>query len=238
MRFLKRKGAIFKDFNMGKQNSQIDFSNHLNKRGFYPKCLTMPFVVFVVIVIVLFFVAMAICKGGVPDCCKNGIQSTQIAQIKPKQNDDLPKDVEKIRDDKIGTTTSLGHSKPKEPWQIAQERFLQYNTIDENYKLKESLFFDKNSSFLGSGKKEDFTINLKEKVREAKLAIIFGYGCDLGGEEYNIYLIDKRINRVVEMIKRQYPNMQILTSNEGKAKSVADDEKTREFERRVDIYFY
>ena len=115
---------------------------------------------------------------------------------------------------------------------------MQYNAIDENYKLKESLFFDMDSSILRKTQQEDFTINLKENVREAKLAIIFGYGCDLGGEEYNLYLIDKRINRVVEMLKRQYPNMQILTSNEGKAKSVADDEKTREFERRVDIYFY
>ena len=221
-------------------NTQMDFSNYLsnNKRGFYPKCLTAPFVAFVVIVIVLFFVAIMLCRGGVADCCKNSLQSTQIEQKQDsKQNNNSSKDTEKIRDDKVGTTTSLGHSKPKESWQIAQERFLQYNSIDENYKLKESLFFDKNSSFLGKGKHDNFTINL-QNIGEAKLAIIFGYGCDLGGEEYNIYLIDKRINRVADMIKQQYPNMQILTSNEGRAKSVADDEKTREFERRVDIYFY
>ena len=221
-------------------NTQMDFSNlGENNRRFYPKCLTAPFVAFVVIVIVLFFVAIMLCRGGVPDCCKNGVKSTQIAQIKDsKQKDDLPKDIEKIRDDKVGATTMLGAQKPKDSWQIAQERFLQYNSIYENYKLKESLFFDKNSSFLGKGKQDDFTINLTKNVRDAKLAIIFGYGCDLGGEEYNIYLIDKRINRVATMIKRQYPNMQILTSNEGRAKSVADDEKTREYERRVDIYFY
>ena len=220
-------------------NTQMDFSNLSdNKRGFYPKCLTAPFVAFVVIVIVLFFVAIMLCRGGVPDCCKNSVKSTQMAQTQvSKQKDDSPKDTEKIRDDKVGVTNSLGAQKPKESWQIAQERFLQYNSIDENYKLKESLFFDKNSSFLGKGKHDDFTINL-QNVGEAKLAIIFGYGCDLGGEEYNIYLIDKRINRVATMIKQQYPNMQILTSNEGRAKSVADDEKTREFERRVDIYFY
>ena len=223
-------------------NTQMDFSNLSdNKRGFYPKCLTAPFVAFVVIVIVLFFVAILLCRGGVPDCCKNSVQSTQTAfaqtaQINDsKQNDS--KDTEKIRDDKVGATNSLGVQKPKDSWQIAQERFLQYNSIDENYKLKESLFFDKNSSFLGKGRQDDFTINL-QNVGEAKLAIIFGYGCDLGGEEYNIYLIDKRINRVATMIKQQYPNMQILTSNEGRAKSVADDEKTREYERRVDIYFY
>lgn len=222
---------------MSKQNYQKDFTNFMSdkKCGFYPKCLTMPFVMFGVVVIVLFFVVILICKGGVADCCKNNIKSIATTQI--KQNDDLPKDTEKIRDDKISSMTNLRYSKPKS-WQIAQEQFEHYGNIYESYKIKESLFFDKNSSFLGKAKQSDFTINLRENVGDVKLAIIFGYGCDLGGEEYNIYLIDKRINRVVEMIKRQYPNIQILTSNEGRAKSVADDEKTREFERRVDIYLY
>lgn len=222
-------------------NTQMNFSDYLNdnKRGFYPKCLTAPLVAFVAIVIVLFFMVILLCRGGISDCCKNGIKPTQTAKIQNlKQNNDTPKDIETIRNDKVGAVNSLGRLKPKEVWQIAQERFLQYNSIDENYKLKESLFFDKNSSFLGKGRQDDFRINLKENEGKVNLAIIFGYGCDLGGEEYNIYLIDKRINRVATMIKRQYPNIQILTSNEGRAKSVVDDEKTREYERRVDIYFY
>lgn len=231
--------AVFKDFSMSKQsktNYQADFSNIDKTSGFYPKCLTKPFVAFVVIVVVLFFVAVLLCRGGVADCCKNSVEST--AQTTPKVANNLPKDIETIRDNKIGAITTLGgQSKPKEPWQIAQERFLEYNSIDENYKLKESLFFDKNSSFLGAKQQENFAINLQENATDAKLAIIFGYGCDLGSEEYNVYLIDKRINRVVEAIAKQYPNIKILSSNEGQYKADAD-EKTREFERRVDIYFY
>lgn len=218
---------------MKKQNQanyQADFS-HINKiNGFYPKCLTMPFMAFMGIVVVLFFVAILLCRGGVADCCKNSIESST-------QTKDLPKDIEKIRDNKIGAMTMLGgQSNTKEPWQIAQERFLEYNSIYEHYKLKESLFFDKNSSFLGEKQQENFTRNL-QNVGDAKLAIIFGYGCDLGSEEYNVYLIDKRINRVIEALAKQYPNLKILSSNEGQYKNNAD-EKTRESERRVDIYFY
>lgn len=224
---------------MGKQsktNYQADFSNINETNGFYPKCLTMPFIAFAGIVVVLFFVAILLCRGGVADCCKNTVESSMQNQSKVANN--LPKDMENIRENKIGSVTTLGgQSKPKEAWQIAQERFLEYNSIDENYKLKESLFFDKNSSFLGVKQQENFTRNLQENATDSKLAIIFGYGCDLGSEEYNGYLIDKRINRVVEAIAKQYPNIKILSSNEGQYKDDAD-EKTRESERRVDIYFY
>ena len=223
---------------MGKKGNQQDFSHYLNKRGFYPKCLTAPFVAFAMIVITLFFVAILLCRGGVADCCKNTAKSVEMAQTAPKQDNDLPKDTEKISDDKVGTTTMLGTQKPKESWQIAQERFTQYNEIAEGYTKKETLFFDVGSSFLDKTQNDAFARNLNENLDNAKLAIIFGYGCDLGDEEYNIFLIDRRINRVVEILKKQYPNMKILSSNEGKAKSIADDEKTREAERRVDIYFY
>lgn len=224
---------------MGKQsktNFQADFSNINKIKGFYPKCLTAPFVAFVGIVVVLFFVAILLCRGGVADCCKNAVESS--VQNQPKEANNLPKDMENIRENKVGSVTTLGgQSKSKEAWQIAQERFLEYNSIDENYKLKESLFFDKNSSFLGAKQQENFARNLQENATDSKLAIIFGYGCDLGSEEYNVYLIDKRINRVVEAIAKQYPNIKILSSNEGQYKDDAD-EKTRESERRVDIYFY
>lgn len=226
---------------MGKQNKanyQADFSNIDKSSGFYPKCLTMPLLAFVGIVVVLFFVAILLCRGGVADCCKNGVESPTTAQTTPQKDNELPKDMENIRENKVGSVTTLGgQSKPKEAWQIAQERFVEYNSIDENYKLKESLFFDKNSSFLGAKQQANFARNLQENVVDAKLAIIFGYGCDLGSEEYNVYLIDKRINRVVEAIAKQYPNIKILSSNEGQYKDDAD-EKTRESERRVDIYFY
>lgn len=225
---------------MGKQskvNYQADFSNIDKTSGFYPKCLTMPFIVFVVLIIALFFIAILLCRGGVADCCKNSAESVAVAQTSSNKDSNPPKDMEKIRGDKVGATNALGKSKPKEAWQIAQERFLEYNSIDENYKLKESLFFDKNSSFLGKTQQDNFAKKLQENATGIKLAIIFGYGCDLGDEEYNIYLIDKRINRVIEAIAKQYPNVKILSSNEGQYKSDAD-EKTREFERRVDIYFY
>ncbi len=218
---------------MGKQsktNYQADFSNINKINGFYPKCLTMPLLAFAIIIIVLFFVAILLCRGGVADCCKNGIEST----ITQEKQDITTRE---ISADKVGASIALRQQKPKEAWQIAQERFVEYNSIDENYKLKESLFFDKNSSFLGAKQQENFAINLQENVADAKLAIIFGYGCDLGSEEYNVYLIDKRINRVVEAIAKQYPNIKILSSNEGQYKDDAD-EKTRESERRVDIYFY
>ncbi len=218
---------------MGKQsktNYQADFSNINKINGFYPKCLTMPFVAFAIIIIVLFFVAILLCRGGVADCCKSGVEST----ITQEKQDITTRE---ISADKIGASIALRQQKPKEAWQIAQERFVEYNSIDENYKLKESLFFDKNSSFLGAKQQENFARNLQENATEAKLAIIFGYGCDLGSEEYNVYLIDKRINRVVEAIAKQYPNIKILSSNEGQYKDDAD-EKTRESERRVDIYFY
>lgn len=230
---------------MGKSNNtdktQMDFSPYLSdnkKDGFYPKSLTTPLIAFGVIVVVLFFVAILLCRGGVPDCCKGAMDSNKSTAHKAiLAQDEPPKDTEKIRDDKVGATTALSRERPKEAWQIAQERFLAYNDAYEKYTMKESLFFDKNSSFLGAKQQADFTRNLKDNLGEARLAIIFGYGCDLGDEKYNILLIDKRINRVVEAIAKQYPHIKILSSNEGKAK-VSADEKTRQYERRVDIYFY
>lgn len=220
--------------------SQMDFSPYLsdNKKGrFYPAHLTMPFLVFGVIIIVLFFVAILLCRGGVPDCCKGAMDSNKsTAQKAILTKDEPPKDTEKIRDDKVGATTTLSMERPKEVWQIAVEQFRQYGKIAEGYKLKESLFFSKNGSLLSNDQISKITRNLKN-IDNVKIAIILGYGCDLGDEAYNILLIDKRINRAVELIAKQYPHIKILSSNEGQYKEYVD-EKTRELERRVDIYFY
>ena len=65
-----------------------------------------------------------------------------------------------------------------------------------------------------------------------------GYGCDLGDRQYNFVLINKRIERVIKAIKKQYPHIEILSSNEGQIHTENIDEKGREAERRVDVYFY
>ena len=65
-----------------------------------------------------------------------------------------------------------------------------------------------------------------------------GYGCDLGDKQYNFVLINKRIERVIKAIKKQYPRIEILSSNEGQIHTENIDEKGRETERRVDVYFY
>ncbi|MGX2982692.1 hypothetical protein [Helicobacter sp. 23-1045] len=221
--------------------------------GFYPKCLKTPFLVFGVIVAVLFVVAIMLCRGGVPDCCKNAESTAKItdsapknaestAESTPKIAESAPKEPQKFDDIKqegkaLTAITTLA-DKPKKPLhQIAQEQFLQTGKIIDGYTFKVSVFFDKNSSFLGKKQQETFAASLLSNAKDAKVALVMGYGCDLGDKKYNHFLINKRIERTIKAIKKQYPNMQIASSNEGQLRE-RSDEKGREMERRVDIYFY
>ena len=222
--------------------------------GCYPKCLKKPFLIFVAIVIVAMFVAVLCCVGGVADCCKNqtfaesSAESTQenIAQVPEIPQEVLPqkpKEPEKFDDIKqkgevLGATVTLAKPQEKPVWQVAKEQFLNYGKIHNDYKIKFSVFFDKNSSYLGKKQQATFANSLQNNANDAKVALVMGYGCDLGDKQYNFVLINKRIERVIKAIKKQYPHIEILSSNEGQIHTENIDEKGRETERRVDVYFY
>lgn len=219
--------------------------------GCYPKCLKKPFLIFVAVIVVLAFVALLLCRGGVADCCKgaeSSAQSTQESVIEaPKTPQEAminkPKEPEKFDDIKqkgevLGATVTLAKPQEKPVWQVAKEQFLNYGKIHNDYKIKFSVFFDKNSSYLGKKQQATFANSLQNNANDAKVALVMGYGCDLGDKQYNFALINKRIERVIKAIKRQHPSIEILSSNEGQIHSENIDEKGREAERRVDVYFY
>lgn len=219
--------------------------------GCYPKCLKKPFLIFAAVIVVLAFVALLLCRGGVADCCKgaeSSAQSTQESVIEapetPKEATiNKPKEPEKFDDIKqkgevLGATVTLAKPQEKPVWQVAKEQFLNYGKIHNDYKIKFSVFFDKNSSYLGKKQQATFANSLQNNANDAKVALVMGYGCDLGDKQYNFALINKRIERVMKAIKRQHPSIEILSSNEGQIHSENIDEKGREAERRVDVYFY
>lgn len=221
--------------------------------GCYPKCLKKPFLIFVAVVIVAMFVAVLCCVGGVADCCKSQTfaESTQtsqenIAQVPETPQEALPqkpKEPEKFDDIKqkgevLGATVTLAKPQEKLASQVAKEQFLNYGKIHNDYKIKFSVFFDKNSSYLGKKQQATFANSLQNNANDAKVALVMGYGCDLGDKQYNFVLINKRIERVIKAIKKQYPRIEILSSNEGQIHTENIDEKGRETERRVDVYFY
>lgn len=219
--------------------------------GCYPKCLKKPFLIFAVAIVVLAFVALLLCRGGVADCCKgaeSSTQSTQESVIEAPETPqeatiNKPKEPEKFDDIKqkgevLGATVTLAKPQEKPVWQVAKEQFLNYGKIHNDYKIKFSVFFDKNSSYLGKKQQATFANSLQNNANDAKVALVMGYGCDLGDKQYNFALINKRIERVMKAIKRQHPSIEILSSNEGQIHSENIDEKGREAERRVDVYFY
>lgn len=229
--------------------------------GCYPKCLKKPFLIFVAVVIVAMFVAVLCCVGGVADCCKSQtfaessvestLDSTQtsqenIAQVPETPQEapvQKPKEPEKFDDIKqkgevLGATVTLAKPQEKPASQVAKEQFLNYGKIHNDYKIKFSVFFDKNSSYLGKKQQATFANSLQNNANDAKVALVMGYGCDLGDKQYNFVLINKRIERVIKAIKKQYPRIEILSSNEGQIHTENIDEKGRETERRVDVYFY
>lgn len=220
-------------------SKQVDF-NPNKTSGFYPKCLKTPFLIYVAVMIILAFIAVLCCSGGVADCCKSTTQSMQVADKSTDEPSKI-KEPEKFEDVKMQgdtLTANIALSKPEIPiHQTAQEQFVHYGKIADGYKLKISVFFDKNSSFLGEKQQVTFANSITNNAKDAKLAIVLGYACDLGDKKYNYFLINKRIERVIKATKKQYPNMQILSSNEGQLHQNID-EKSREAERRVDIYFY
>lgn len=224
-------------------SKQIDFNpNKID--GFYPKCLKMPFLIFVAVMIILAFIALLCCGGGVADCCKTPTKAESTQDLKAHSHKkQKPKEPEKFDDIKMrgeamSANISLSQPQEKPIYQVAQEKFLQYGKIIDGYKIKISVFFDKNSSFLGKKQQVTFANSITNNAKDAKIAIILGYGCDLGDKQYNYFLINKRIERVIKAIKNQYPNIEIFSSNEGQLHNENIDEKGREFERRVDIYFY
>ena len=226
--------------------------------GCYPKCLKTPFLIFVAVVIVAMFVAVLCCVGGVADCCKNQAIAESSAESSAESNLDstaestnlaekntakTPKEPEKFDDIKVkgetfSSTVALAKQKEKPVPQVAKEQFLNYGKIYNDYKIKFSVFFDKNSSYLGKKQQTTFASSLQNNAHDAKIALVMGYGCDLGDKQYNFALINKRIERVIKAIKRQYPQMEIVSSNEGQIYDENIDEKGREAERRVDVYFY
>lgn len=218
--------------------------------GCYPKCLKKPFLIFVAVIVVLAFVALLLCRGGVADCCKSpvGAESTQenIAQVPETPQEapvQKPKEPEKFDDIKqkgevLGATVTLAKTQEKPVPQVAKEQFLNYGKIHNDYKIKFAVFFDKNSSYLGKKQQTTFANSLQNNANDAKVALVMGYGCDLGDKQYNFVLINKRIERVIKAIKKQYPHIEILSSNEGQIHTENIDEKGREAERRVDVYFY
>lgn len=219
--------------------------------GCYPKCLKKPFLMFAVAIVVLAFVALLLCRGGVADCCKGAESSAQSTQESAVEAPETPKEEpaqqikepEKFDDIKqkgevLGATVTLAKPQEKPVWQVAKEQFLNYGKIHNDYKIKFSVFFDKNSSYLGKKQQATFANSLQNNANDAKVALVMGYGCDLGDKQYNFALINKRIERVIKAIKRQHPHIEILSSNEGQIHSENIDEKGREAERRVDVYFY
>lgn len=216
-------------------SKQVDFNpNKID--GFYPKCLKKPFLIYVAVMILLAFIAVLCCSGGVADCCKNTTQNIQETKDAKTQVPEKFEDVE-LRSETMNASIALSKPQEKPKYQVAHEQFLQYGKIIDGYNLKISVFFEKNSSFLGKKQQTTFINSLAKNASDAKVAIILGYGCDLGDKKYNYFLIDKRIERVIKVIKNHYPNMQILSSNEGQLHQ-SNNEKGREEERRVDIYFY
>lgn len=214
--------------------------------GCYPKCLKKPFLICVVVVVVALFVAVLLCRGGVADCCKNatGAESSAESTLEsPQETPTKPKEPEKFDDIKVKgevLSSNVSLTKPQETptFQAAKEQFLNYGKIHNDYKIKFSVFFDKNSSYLGKKQQATFANSLQNNANDAKVALVMGYGCDLGDKQYNFMLINKRIERVIKAIKKQYPSIEILSSNEGQIYAENIDEKGRESERRVDVYFY
>lgn len=208
--------------------------------GCYPKCFKKPFLIYVAIMIVAMFIAILCCVGGVIDCCKSPIKQDLKANVqeKPKPKEPEKFDDIKTKNEVLGATVALAKPQEKPVFQVAKEQFLNYGKIHNNYKIKFSVFFDKNSSYLGKKQQTTFAKSLQNNVSDAKIALVMGYGCDLGDKQYNFVLINKRIERVIKAIKKQYPQVEVLSSNEGQLHSKNIDDKGRETERRVDVYFY
>lgn len=220
-------------------SKQVDF-NPNKTSGFYPKCLKTPFLIYVAVMIILAFIAVLCCSGGVADCCKNATpqvadkSTNEPSKIKePEKFDDI-----KIKSEVLDATVALTKPQERPVFQVAKEQFLNYGKINNDYKIKFAVFFDKNSSYLGKKQQATFAKSLQNNVGDAKIALVMGYACDLGDKQYNFVLINKRIERVIKAIKKQYPQVEVLSSNEGQLHSKNIDEKGRESERRVDVYFY
>lgn len=198
-------------------------------KGCYPKCLTKPFIFFALIVIILFIIAFAFCSSCKPVEVKSPdisalqkpqiIQSPSIKEVEPII--ELKKEEPKQEEPKVDNIV------------LIKEAFLKDGSIDNGFSLKDSVFFDKNSSFMTKKGKQNFNNAIQDEVNSAKLAIITGHACDLGNAKYNKFLIEKRINRIAKVLKDKNPNIEIITSNDGQVKSAK-----REKERRVDVYLY
>lgn len=199
--------------------------NHAEYRGCYPKCLRKPFIFFVLIVIILFIIAFAFCSSSKP----LDIKSSNIATLQKPQTIKSPS----IKETESSIEQNIKEEPKADSIALIKEAFLKDGSIDSGFSLKDSIYFDKNSSSIAKKINKDFSNAIQDEVNAAKLVIITGHACDLGNVKYNKFLIEKRINSVLKIIKSRNPNIEIITSNDGQTKSIK-----REKERRVDIYFY
>lgn len=199
-------------------------------RGCYPKYLIKPLIFFVLIVIVLFIIAFALCSS----CKPVEVKSPSISVLQKPDIIQSPsiKEVELIQIEPI-KQEEVKQEPKADNIILIKEMFLKDGSINNGFSLKDSVFFDKNSSFMTKKASKDFNNATRDEVNSAKLIIITGHACDLGNAEYNKLLIEKRINSIAKVLKSKNPNIEIITSNDGQTKSIR-----REKERRVDVYFY
>ncbi|RDU65188.1 OmpA family protein [Helicobacter sp. MIT 14-3879] len=201
--------------------------NRGESRGFYPKCLTKPIILFIIVIVVLFIISLVLCSS----CRVVEVKSPELITIQKEIIIEPETTIQKV--EAIATPELKVVEPVVDIIETIKSEFLNNGIIDDSFILKDSIFFNKNSSFMTQKESSDLINTIKDKINSAKLIILTGHACDLGNATYNKSLIEKRINRVVEVVKKQNPNIEIITSNDGQTISTK-----REKERRVDIYFY
>lgn len=194
-------------------------------KGCYPKCLRKPFILFILLIIVLFIIAFVFCSS----CRRVEVKSPDISALQkpnlpqaPMIKEPEPVKVEPTKEAKVDNI------------ELIKEAFLKDGTIDSSFSLKDSVFFDKNSSSISKNANKKFEKAIQDEVNSAKLVIVVGHACDLGSVAYNRDLIQKRINSVMNVISAKNPNIDIVAYNAGQIKNPLERTK----DRRVDIYFY
>ncbi|MDE6886499.1 MAG: OmpA family protein [Helicobacteraceae bacterium] len=203
-----------------------------------PRCLKKPLLVSVLAIIILFIIAIIICSKANCNTCNNKPQEQAIKTIQTEieiiEQKEAQENMESQMDSKV--KADVIEVQEADKIVVIRENFVNNGIVSEEFITKNSIFFDKSSSKI-TKKAKDKLDSIKNKILDSKLIIITGHACDLGNAEYNNTLIQKRMNNVINFIKKNNPNVEILYSNNGQTKTIKAKQERKQ-ERRVDIYLY
>lgn len=198
----------------------------------YPSSIKRPLIIFVTIIILLIAIAILFCRLSK----QNVKQTLPIEPVEVIIQENKPLAIETSPE--IKEEVVVKEIKPEVNRLILIKKdFIDKGIISNNFTNKSQIFFDKNKY---KTKTNEFNKNFNKEIEDSELIIITGYACDLGSEEFNNKLIQKRINFILNNIKNINPSVEIIFSNEGQIKTLGKNktEKERRKERRIDMYFY